>query len=92
MTWEGKTWTSHQIVQDLKMDMMAIDLGIDIHDCEDILRFAKKESSGFKLHPSFAGGRFQTKHPWIFLHIGADCKLKKVEVCKPGGTLFYLRG
>lgn len=64
----------------------------DIHDYEAIREFAKKEVENFNLHKitNFAGGRFQTNHPNIFLHIRYNGKLAKIEINKEGGSLFYM--
>jgi len=56
----------------------------------DVVRFAHETANGFHLHQKFAGGRFQTRHPEVFIHVHADGKLRKIEIRKPGGSRFFL--
>lgn len=64
----------------------------DIHDYSGIRMFANNEAKSFNLHKvtNFGGGRFQTKHPCIFIHIRYNGELSRIEIVKPGGTKFYI--
>lgn len=64
----------------------------DIHNYEEIRKFAKEQVKTFDLHKKtdFAGGRFQTIHPNIFLHIRHNGALGRIEIEKRGGSKFYL--
>lgn len=64
--------------------------GLDIHNYDEIIKFAKKEACDFKLPKNFAGGRFQTRHSFIFIHIRSNGELGRIEISKPGGSKFYL--
>lgn len=63
---------------------------VDIHDYNAVIEFAENEAKNFKIPKNFAGGRFQTTHNYIFIHIKSDGKLGKIEINKPGGSKFYL--
>lgn len=64
---------------------------IDVGDYPAVISFAKAEADHFVCPSSkFAGGRFQTQHPCIFIHVKGDGVLGKIEICKPGGSKFYL--
>ena len=62
----------------------------EINNYDDVIRFARQTAQGFYLHSKFGGGRFQTRHPLIYIHVHADGTLRKIEIDKPGGTKFYL--
>ena len=64
---------------------------IDIHNMSQIRNFAIEEAMNFKKPEYFCGGRFQTKHENIFLHINAEGNLSKIEINKKGGTIMYLK-
>ena len=63
---------------------------IDIHDYNQVIEFAKDQARNFKVPKCFAGGRFQTGHDRIFIHVDYKGILKKIEIDKPGGSKFYL--
>ena len=50
-----------------------------------------KEVLAFDLIPDFCGGRFQTTIQHVFAHVRPDRTLGKVEINKPGGTVYYLK-
>ena len=60
---------------------------------EHIKRRALKEFSQFSIGEmdDFCGGRFQTTVRYVFAHLGQDGIVKKIEINKPGGTIFYLK-
>ena len=62
----------------------------DIHSYDDIIIFAKSQMKNFKKPKHYAGGRHQTKHQNIFLHIRHDGTLARIEINKDGGSKFYL--
>ena len=51
-----------------------------------------KEFENFTIpSDNFTGGRFQTSCKYFFAHINSDGKLMKIEVNKPGGSIFYIK-
>ena len=63
---------------------------LDIHDYDKVIEFAKKQAANFQKPKNFAGGRFQTTHAFIFIHVDFNGKLRRIEINKPGGSKFYL--
>jgi hypothetical protein len=63
---------------------------IDLDDCDQVRNFAITEAGGFDRPKYFCGGRFQTNHPNIFVHINKEGNLIKIEVNKKGGTRYFL--
>ena len=63
---------------------------IDIHNYDAVIKFAKEQSRNFKKPKKFCGGRFQTIHEFIFIHVNRHGILSKIEINKPGGSKFYL--
>lgn len=66
---------------------------IDINNCKDwdkVIEFAKQQATGFKKPKNFCGGRFQTKHENIFIHVNSKGELAKIEINKKGGSKFFL--
>ncbi|MFB5622735.1 MAG: hypothetical protein ACE5RH_01955 [Nitrosarchaeum sp.] len=63
---------------------------IDIHNYEAVIEYANKQARNFKKPKNFCGGRFQTEHDNIFLHINSKGELSKIEISKEGGSKFYL--
>ena len=62
----------------------------DIHNDEDVLKFARETAKDFSCPKNFCGGRFQTHHKNIFIHVDNMGKLRKVEIDKEGGTKYFL--
>ena len=76
----------------LLKQMKGLDMycNVDFKDSESIIEFAKKEAENFNVPNCFYGGRFQTNHDYIFIHVNHKGELGKVEIKKPGGTKYFL--
>ncbi len=60
-------------------------------DFEYIKQTVQAEFEAFRLNDrGFTGGRFQTSIDHVFGHVDANGSLTKIEINKPGGTVFWL--
>ena len=50
-----------------------------------------QEFLAFRRPDGFCGGRFQTSIPYYFAHIDQNGRLMKIEVSKPGGSIYFLK-
>lgn len=62
----------------------------DINNWDAVINFAIIEASNFKKPKNFCGGRFQTNHENIFIHVNSKGQLAKIEINKKGGSKFFL--
>lgn len=60
-------------------------------DTKQIRHKIKVEFQSFEIPDGFCGGRFQSHEDYVYVHIRPDGTIGKIEICKPGGTIFYIK-
>lgn len=57
---------------------------------EQIIKQVSAEFANFKKPKDYGGGRHQTSISGVFAHCDYTGRLNRIEINKPGGSIYYL--